>query len=589
MFNREESPLHAVRAASVELHADGDSGVTVIRGTGTQRPLFLIHDIYGQIPAGAALLQNIDVDMPVFGLLGVMPHEKLPRTIEAFARRCVLLLRALQPEGPYRLAGLSFGGVLAYEIAGQLIGEDQEVEFLGLIDSICPLPLGTPSPITRVPSLEEQLLSCCVQNEITRDSSAAALAALESTPGLDFEHMLRHCHSARILPEYLTGQSTEQTRHHLARLSAHKYALQHYAVYPLPIPVHVFTVAQDSDLPSGWGAVLPWNRLRSIRVAGVPAPTPSSVYMAAIGRALGNSIREASSGSSPRVTLLETSYCPHLSIQPGRHGRAPIFCVPGAGNSVTGFNAWARAVGQEWPVHGLQPRGVAADMVPHSSVQSAARQYLDAINKAHPHGPLHLVGHSFGGWIVFELARLLGARGRAIASLTVIDGDAPNTEAPLLGEEYTAIEVLVNFVDLIEIAAGRSLDITPADLATRNDAGRLQLLHQAMVRVGMLPMRTKPGMLVGVLRTFGAALRTTYRPSSSYPGPLRLVTVRDTRKEASADERRRETQVKEWQRWAPQLSCWYGPGNHMTVLDDPHVAMVADWWRSISSCCGSRT
>ena len=581
MLNREQSPTDGVRAACVEPNDAADSGVVVIRGTGTQRPLFLIHDIHGQIPACAALLQNIDADMPTFGLLGVTPHEKLPHTIEALARRCILLLRALQPEGPYRVAGFSFGGILAYEIATQLIGVDQQVEFLGLIDSVCPTLLRDPSPMTRIPSLEEQLLSCCVENEAARDSrSATALATLQSTPGLDFEHMLQHCHAARILPEYLTGKNTEQTRHHLARLSAHKYALQHYTVYPLPIPVHVFSVTQDSDPLKGWDALLPRNRLHSIRVAGAPAATLSALHVARIGRALGDSIREATSGSSPRVTLLETSFCPHMSIQPGRQGRTPIFCVPGAGNSVTDFNAWARAVGQEWPVHGLQPRGVSTDLVPHSTVQAAARQYLDAINKAHPQGPLHLVGHSFGGWIVFELACLLGARGRAIASLTVIDGDAPDTEVPLLGGDYTAIEVLVKLVDMIEMAVGRSLDITAVDLATRNDAGRLQLLHQAMVRVGMLPMRSKPGMLVGVVRTFGTALRTTYLPSSPYPGPLRLVTVRDTREEANADERRREKQVEEWRRWAPHLSSWYGPGNHMTLLDDPNVAIVADWWRS---------
>jgi thioesterase domain-containing protein len=337
-----------------------DQGVAVIRGTGTQRPLFLIHDIHGQIPAGAALLQDIDPDMPIFGLLGVTPHEQLPHSIEALARRCILLLRALQPEGPYRLAGLSFGGILAHEMAAQLIGMDQPIEFLGSIESV-----------------EEPLLSCC-------------------------------------------GENAEQKRHQNARLSAHKHALQHYSMYPLPIPMHV---------------------CRN-------------------GRALGDSIREATSSSSPRMTLFETSYCPYVSIQPGRRRRAPIFCVPGAGNGVTDFNAWARAVGQEWPVHGLQPRGVAADL-------------------------------------------------------------------------------------------------------------------------GLLPMRSKPDMLKGVVRTFGAALRTTYSPSL-YPGPMRLVTVRDTRQEASADARRREKQVEDWRRWAPRLSSWYGPGNHMTSLDDPHVAIVADWWLSDS-------
>src|SRR5262249_24962252 len=44
-------------------------------------------------------------------------------------------LRAVQPEGPYLLAGSSMGGVIAYEMAQQLGEEGEEVAFLGLIDS----------------------------------------------------------------------------------------------------------------------------------------------------------------------------------------------------------------------------------------------------------------------------------------------------------------------------------------------------------------------------------------------------------------------------------------------------------------------
>ena len=50
----------------------------------------------------------------------------------------IKMIRAVQPTGPYRVAGWSFGGTLAYEIATQLIGVDQEVEFLGLIDTYYP-------------------------------------------------------------------------------------------------------------------------------------------------------------------------------------------------------------------------------------------------------------------------------------------------------------------------------------------------------------------------------------------------------------------------------------------------------------------
>ena len=166
-----------VSAVCGERQHTANSGVEVVRGVGTQRPIFLIHDIHGQVAYSTALLRHVDVDMPAYGLLGVLPHEELPHTMEAFAKRCILLMRALQPAGPYRVAGLSFGGILAYEIAVQLIGEDQEVEFLGLIDSVCPTLLRNPSPMTSVPSIEEQLLNCCAENEDARDSANAIARA----------------------------------------------------------------------------------------------------------------------------------------------------------------------------------------------------------------------------------------------------------------------------------------------------------------------------------------------------------------------------------------------------------------------------
>ena len=583
----EPSTIEALPVLGVENEYTIESGIDVIRATGTGRPLFLLHDIHGDAAYGAALLPHINVDMPIYGVPGMAPHERLPRTIEALATRCIRLIRAAQPNGPYRLAGWSFGGTLAYEIAVQLIGQDQAVEFLGLIDSACPTVLRRAGCMTSVPSIEQQLLECCEENQSAFDAaSSIAFAKLRAANEPNFEDMLQRCRAACLLPSDLIDKDSAQTRHYLARLAAHRYAQQHYAVQRLPIPVHLFSSAQGSpsqgelgDPLKGWGKILSPEQLRLIRVQVSAGTALRSSHVAALGRSLGEAVREAASGSLPRVTLLETKYDPHVSVQTGRRACIPIFCVPGAGNSVTHFAAWAQALGEEWPVHGLQPRGVAGGLVPHSTVQAAAAQYLGAIHEAHPRGPVHLVGHSFGGWIVLELAHLLRARGRTVASLTVIDAEAPDYQDPL-GGDYTSTEVLVELVDMIEMAVNKPLGIKAPDLAPLDDIGRQRVLHQALVRVGMMPMRSGPEVLAGIVRTFGAALRTTYCPAAPYPDPLRLVTVSDTRINANADKRRCEEQLQGWRRWAPRLSSWHGPGNHMTLLDLPHVTAVADWWRS---------
>ena len=62
-------------------------------------------------------------------------------TLDDLAAVCVQLLRAQQPLGPYHLLGWSLGGLLAYEIAQQLIKAGDSVATLILLDSYLPATL----------------------------------------------------------------------------------------------------------------------------------------------------------------------------------------------------------------------------------------------------------------------------------------------------------------------------------------------------------------------------------------------------------------------------------------------------------------
>lgn len=62
------------------------------------------------------------------------PHE----TVEAMAAYYVEQMRTVQPHGPYALCGLSFGGVVAYEMALQLSAAGEEIGALILFDTWAP-------------------------------------------------------------------------------------------------------------------------------------------------------------------------------------------------------------------------------------------------------------------------------------------------------------------------------------------------------------------------------------------------------------------------------------------------------------------
>lgn len=72
-------------------------------------------------------------------------------TVRELARDYVEMIRQQQRSGPYRLLGMSFGGVVAYEVAQQLRAAGEEVLFLALLDP--PLPETRLGKLRRLVSL----------------------------------------------------------------------------------------------------------------------------------------------------------------------------------------------------------------------------------------------------------------------------------------------------------------------------------------------------------------------------------------------------------------------------------------------------
>ena len=120
--------------------------VELNRGDPARRPLFLMHPVGGTVFTYQALARRVDPGLPIYGVRarGLEPGELSVGSIEAMATLYLEAVRARQPSGPYRLAGHSFGGLVAYEMAQQLLARREQVETLVLMDSPGPgqMPVG---------------------------------------------------------------------------------------------------------------------------------------------------------------------------------------------------------------------------------------------------------------------------------------------------------------------------------------------------------------------------------------------------------------------------------------------------------------
>ncbi|WP_242884761.1 non-ribosomal peptide synthetase [Actinomadura litoris] len=132
--------------------------VLPLRSAGTRPPLFCVHPASGLSWCYSVLLHHLGPEHPVYGLQAVAGDAGgLPGTVEEMAAGYVERIREIQPEGPYRLLGWSFGGNVAYAIATELQRRGAEVELLALVDSYpSGRDRGVPEPTER--SVVEMIL-----------------------------------------------------------------------------------------------------------------------------------------------------------------------------------------------------------------------------------------------------------------------------------------------------------------------------------------------------------------------------------------------------------------------------------------------
>jgi acetoacetyl-CoA synthetase len=132
-----EAPTPAELAEAVENPGRHFEPLVLMRSGRDGPPLFLVHSIWGDVLGMRQLTAAMESDVPVYGVRarGLNPGEEPQRTVEEMAASYVEVIRGVQPEGPYRLAGHSFGGLPAFEIARLLSEQGEEVDWLGVIDA----------------------------------------------------------------------------------------------------------------------------------------------------------------------------------------------------------------------------------------------------------------------------------------------------------------------------------------------------------------------------------------------------------------------------------------------------------------------
>jgi amino acid adenylation domain-containing protein len=261
---------------------------------------------------------------------------------------------------------------------------------------------------------------------------------------------------------------------------------------------------------------------------------------------------------------------------------SPFFCVHPMFGVVFPYLELAHQLGSHRSFYGLQPSGLDGKSPPLNRMEAIAAYYIQAIRELQPQGPYYLGGWSFGGLVAFEMAQQLRQAGQEVKLLAILDTPAPCRNLPfvqslkfLLG---TALWSILPFLqDYSVLIRERLLFQKTSSTQQRRSPSVTKTAFQAIAR--LLPEESRSPLLdetaIHTLLTIAYAhSQAIYRyMPKPYPGTLTLFRANEQ------PDALKNAPSLNWSPLAGDIQLYPVPGNHLSLLKQPHIQTLAQQLR----------
>ncbi|MCY7894549.1 amino acid adenylation domain-containing protein [Bacillus vallismortis] len=163
--------------------------------------------------------------------------------------------------------------------------------------------------------------------------------------------------------------------------------------------------------------------------------------------------------------------------------KPPLFCVHPAGGLSWCYAGLMTNVGTDYPIYGLQARGIGQREELPETLDDMAADYIEQIRTVQPKGPYHLLGWSLGGNVIQAMATQLQNQGEEISLLVMLDAYPnhflPIKEAPDDEEALIALLALGGYDP--DSLGDKPLDFETAIEILRRDGSALASLDESVI------------------------------------------------------------------------------------------------------------
>lgn len=264
-----------------------------------------------------------------------------------------------------------------------------------------------------------------------------------------------------------------------------------------------------------------------------------------------------------------------VNLQP--HGsQPPLFCIHPGGGAVFPFIKLAQYLGSDQPLYAIQSPALVGQEE-FSCLAQRALHYIEAVKSVQSQGPYYLTGMSFGGNMAVEMAIQLKKQGDEIGFVGLFDSYPPVSYQTQVEDHQ---KFLMGFLGIVQIMFKKQFsDISFDKLQHMSEEEQWQTIFEqidAPVTDDSYPL-ISPEMsqqLFTVWKSQHSELKN--HSSEAYSGHITLFQAIEKPPEAlngllktNVDKR---FIIDGWNQIAGDpIERIMVPGNHFTLLDEPHV------------------
>ncbi|MBF0396015.1 MAG: amino acid adenylation domain-containing protein [Desulfobacterales bacterium] len=272
----------------------------------------------------------------------------------------------------------------------------------------------------------------------------------------------------------------------------------------------------------------------------------------------------------PRVA----SYSSLIPIQT-KGSNPPLFIVPGAGGFAFYLNALSSYLGKNQPLYGLQDPGLDIDIEPYQRIEDIAHHHIQHIKQIKSKGPYILGGHSFGGYVAYEIAQQLQRSGDDVSCVILFDTFPPGFEDESPSQIFDDIDWLLSFIQLTENLFDVSLNIFRDDLKLLTDNQQIAYIEKKLYDNHVFPIGSS-AIFHKIFKVYKANCQTRYKPSDVIPTRLAFFRPSEAEKMINTSDLYHDP-LLDWKGYSNgKIEIFYVAGNHISMLNDPHVKLLAE-------------